>query len=85
MLKLRGQVSSPFKPSFFFFLNQVFHHRPQLWSLLCKGGIKQALSILLEYAEFLYILWQCQFVCFAYFCCTGSHAATTLNSSNSTH
>lgn len=61
MLKLRGQVSSPFKPSFFFFLiTQVFHHRPQLWPLLCKGGIKQALSILLEYAEFLYILWQCQ-------------------------
>lgn len=62
MLKLRGQVSSPFKPSFFFFflITQVFHHRPQLWPLLCKGGIKQALSILLEYAEFLYILWQCQ-------------------------
>lgn len=29
------------------------NHTPQ-------GGIKQALSILLEYAEFLYILWQCQ-------------------------
>lgn len=62
MLKLRGQVSSPFKPSFFFFLNHSsvasqtsmsVNHTPQ-------GGIKQALSILLEYAEFLYILWQCQ-------------------------
>lgn len=58
MLKLRGQVSSSFKPSFFFYHLRVLDLK--LWSLLCKGGIKQALSILLEYPEFLYILWQCE-------------------------